>query len=63
MDMKITGYVRKVDKTGRIVLPKEILRNFKISKGDKLVFKAIDGDKIAIEKTADKTEDSKAQKA
>lgn len=34
--MKATGVVRRIDDLGRIVIPKEIRRNFKISEGDSL---------------------------
>ncbi|MCI5966804.1 MAG: AbrB/MazE/SpoVT family DNA-binding domain-containing protein, partial [Tenericutes bacterium] len=32
--MKATGVVRRIDDLGRIVIPKEIRRNFKINEGD-----------------------------
>lgn len=34
--MKATGIVRKVDELGRVVIPKEIRKNFKIREGDPL---------------------------
>ena len=34
--MKSTGVVRRVDKLGRIVIPKEIRRNLKIREEDNL---------------------------
>lgn len=34
--MKATGVVRRIDDLGRIVIPKEIRRNFKINEGDSL---------------------------
>jgi AbrB family transcriptional regulator (stage V sporulation protein T) len=34
--MKATGVVRRIDDLGRIVIPKEIRRNFKINDGDSL---------------------------
>ncbi|MEX3713579.1 AbrB/MazE/SpoVT family DNA-binding domain-containing protein [Cytobacillus horneckiae] len=47
--MKSTGIVRKVDELGRVVLPKEIRRNWNIQERDPLeIF--IDGDKIILRK-------------
>jgi len=34
--MKATGVVRRIDDLGRIVIPKEIRRNFKINEGDSI---------------------------
>ena len=34
MDMKATGIVRRIDDLGRIVIPKEIRRSFRIKEGD-----------------------------
>lgn len=34
--MKTSGYMRKVDDLGRIVIPKEIRKNLKISENDTL---------------------------
>ncbi len=34
--MKATGVVRRIDDLGRIVIPKEIRKNFKINEGDSL---------------------------
>ena len=34
--MKHTGIVRRIDDLGRVVLPKEIRRNFNIKEGDAL---------------------------
>ena len=34
--MKTSGYIRKVDDLGRIVIPKEIRKNLKISENDSL---------------------------
>lgn len=34
--MKATGVVRRIDDLGRIVIPKEIRRNYKINEGDSL---------------------------
>ena len=36
MDMKATGIVRRIDDLGRIVIPKEIRRSFRIKEGDPL---------------------------
>lgn len=48
--MKATGYVRKIDKVGRIVLPTELRKALKIKKGDKLIINVINRDSIEIEK-------------
>ncbi len=48
--MKATGNVRKIDKTGRVVLPKEILRDLNIQKGDSLNVYICDRDKLILEK-------------
>lgn len=48
--MKATGYVRKIDKVGRIVLPTELRKALKIKKGDKLIINVINRDCIEIEK-------------
>ena len=50
MKMKATGNVRKIDKTGRVVLPKEILRDLNIQKGDSLNVYICDRDKLILEK-------------
>ncbi len=34
--MKATGIVRRIDDLGRVVIPKEIRRTFRISEGDPL---------------------------
>ena len=34
--MKATGIVRRIDDLGRIVIPKEIRRSFRIKEGDPL---------------------------
>ena len=44
--MKATGVVRRIDDLGRIVIPKEIRRNFKINEGDSLEIFVDDGDII-----------------
>ena len=47
--MKSTGVVRRVDKLGRIVIPKEIRRNLKIREEDNLeIF--IDSESIILKK-------------
>ena len=45
--MKATGIVRRIDDLGRIVIPKEIRRSFRIKEGDPLeIFTASDGEVI-----------------
>ena len=34
--MRATGVVRRIDDLGRIVIPKEIRRNFRMKEGDPL---------------------------
>lgn len=51
--MKATGCVRKIDKVGRVVIPKNVLRDLNIKKGDHLNIYISDGN-IAIEKESDK---------
>lgn len=47
--MKATGVVRRIDDLGRIVIPKEIRRNFKINEGDSLeIF--VDNNSIVLKK-------------
>ena len=47
--MKTTGMVRRIDELGRIVIPKEIRRSFKIKDRDLLeIF--IEGDSIVLKK-------------
>ena len=45
--MKATGVIRAVDKLGRIVIPKEIRKNYRIREGDPMeIFTARDGEII-----------------
>ena len=54
--MYSTGIVRKTDKLGRIVIPKEIRKNFAIKKDDYVeIF--VDGEMIILKKTEDKTKE------
>lgn len=47
--MKATGVIRRIDDLGRIVIPKEIRRNFKINEGDSLeIF--VDSNQIVLKK-------------
>ncbi len=47
--MKATGVVRRIDDLGRIVIPKEIRRNFKINEGDSIeIF--VDNNGIVLKK-------------
>ena len=47
--MKATGNVRKIDKVGRLVLPKDVLKEMRIKSGDKLKIYISDGDKMVLE--------------
>ena len=45
--MKATGIVRRIDDLGRIVIPKEIRRSFRIREGDPLeIFTDAEGEVI-----------------
>ena len=47
--MKATGIVRRIDDLGRIVIPKEIRRSFRIKEGDPLeIFTNADGEVMAV---------------
>ena len=48
--MMSTGMERPVDELGRIVIPKEIRRNFNIETGNRLAI-SIDGNKIILTKS------------
>ena len=50
--MKSIGMVRPVDEMGRIVLPKELRRQFNIEDGEDSVEVFVDGDKIILKKYA-----------
>ena len=41
--MKETGIIRRIDELGRIVIPKEIRRNFHINEGDQMEIYINDG--------------------
>lgn len=47
--MKATGIVRKVDELGRVVIPIELRRTYKINIGDPLEI-YVDSDKILLKK-------------
>ena len=48
--MKATGIVRRIDDLGRIVIPKEIRRSFRIKEGDPLeIFTNADGEVMAVQ--------------
>lgn len=47
--MKDTGVVRKIDELGRVVIPKEIRKNLRISEGDSIEF-YISGNQIVLNK-------------
>ena len=52
--MYSAGIVRKTDGLGRIVIPKEIRKNFSINENDYLeIF--VDGEMIVLKKATDKT--------
>lgn len=47
--MKSTGIVRRLDDLGRLVIPKEIRKQFRLKEGDSIEF-YIDQDRIVIQK-------------
>lgn len=61
--MKHTGVVRRIDDLGRIVIPKEIRRNFNIKEGDPLEI-STDGKYICFSKymSTDMSQDSEFAK-
>lgn len=48
--MKATGIIRRIDELGRIVLPKEIRKNFRIKEGENLEIFIDDNDNIILKK-------------
>lgn len=46
--MKATGIVRRIDDLGRIVIPKEIRRSFRIKEGDLLLITLIPFDRFCL---------------
>ncbi len=46
--MKATGIVRRIDDLGRIVIPKEIRRSFRIKEGDPLLTTLTPFDKFCL---------------
>lgn len=56
--MKATGIVRRIDDLGRVVIPKEIRRTFRIREGDLLEIYTADGGYVMFKKyneTPDRT--------
>jgi transcriptional pleiotropic regulator of transition state genes len=49
--MTDTGIVREIDELGRIVIPKELRRSFKLPSGTPLHIK-VDGKRIILEKSS-----------
>lgn len=47
--MKATGIVRRLDDLGRLVIPKEIRKQYRLKEGDSIEF-FIDNDRIVIQK-------------
>ncbi len=48
--MKATGYVRHVDRLGRIGIPIKLLRSRKVERGKDMFSISVDGEKIILEK-------------
>ena len=58
--MKSTGIVRRIDELGRIVIPKEIRKSFKIDKNE-AVEMFVDGDNVVLKKFDNFVDNSKLQ--
>lgn len=50
--MKSTGVVRRIDELGRLVVPSELRRVFKLREGDELEI-SVEGDRIILQKRQD----------
>ncbi len=48
--MKATGIIRRIDELGRIVIPKEIRKNLKITEGENIEIYIDEEDKIVLKK-------------
>lgn len=48
--MKATGIVRRIDELGRVVIPKELRRSFKINEGDPLEIFVEEGGEVILKK-------------
>lgn len=48
--MKATGVIRRIDELGRIVIPKEIRKNFRIKEGENIEIFISDDDSIVLKK-------------
>ena len=47
--MKATGFIKKIDELGRIVIPKDIRRTLGVSNGEALQF-FLDGETVVLKK-------------
>ena len=50
--MKATGVIRRIDELGRIVIPKEIRKNFRIKDGENIEIFIAEDDGIVLKKTS-----------
>ena len=48
--MKATGIVRRLDDLGRLVIPKEIRKIYKLKEGDSIEFFVNENDEIVLKK-------------
>ncbi len=48
--MKATGIVRRIDELGRVVIPKELRRSFKINEGDPIEIFVEEGGEVILKK-------------
>lgn len=53
--MKATGFIKKIDDLGRIVIPKDIRRTLGVSNGESLQF-FLEGDTVVLRKFGEECE-------
>ncbi len=53
--MKATGFIKKIDELGRIVIPKDIRRTLGVSNGESLQF-FLEGDTVVLKKFGEECE-------
>jgi len=48
--MKATGYVRRIERLGKVCIPVKLLKSLSITKGEDMVSVSVDGESIVLEK-------------